>query len=205
MQFTPSWRKALLFVHLLCSLAWLGAIAAYCSLAARGLVGAADLSTRAVYVGMQDVGWHIVVPLGFASVLTGIAQAAGTPWGLLRNYWVIVKLVISILALAILLLHMGPTDDLARAAVQDVLLPSDLRGMRLQLVLDSAAAIVVLMVAAALGVYKPAGRTPWARPRDAGALRAPTGRWLKVFLGVAAITLASIVVAHLTGHSPHQH
>ncbi len=206
MQLNPSWRKARLLVHLVGSLAWLGAIAAYFALAVRGFTGAADLGTRAAYMNMLDVGWHVVVPLGVVSVATGAVQALGTPWGLLRNYWVIVKMGIGILALGIMLLHMGPTDELALAAAQGDIRPADLRGLRLQLVLDSAAALVVLLIAAALGVYKPRGQTPWTRPRD-GAVPGTSspGRWLKVLTVAAALAIAAILIAHLTGHSPHQH
>ncbi|OWQ99902.1 hypothetical protein [Roseateles puraquae] len=70
MQFSLSWRKALLLIYLTCSLAWMGAIAAYLILALKGLSGTTELGTRAAYLGMQDVGWTAVVPLGFASVLT---------------------------------------------------------------------------------------------------------------------------------------
>jgi len=207
MRLSPTWRKAILVVHLASSLGWLGAVAAYFALALKGLNGPADLATRSAYLGVQAVGWRVIVPLGVASIATGVIQALGTPWGLSRHYWVLVKLGISALALGVLLLHMGPTDDLASAATHAVLQPADLAGTRLQLVLDSGAALIVLLAAAALGTYKPRGETPWARhdrSPDSAAVRR-TGRWLKVFVASVAAVLVSIIVAHLTGHSPHQH
>lgn len=207
MQFSPSWRKALLLIHLICSLAWMGAIAVYLVLALKGLAGTTELGTRAAYLGMQDAGWAAVVPLGFASVTTGIFQALGTPWGIFRNYWVLVKLVISVVALAILMLHMGPTDTLARAAANGTWqMLVDLRGSRLQLVMDAALALLVLLVASVLGTYKPRGQTPWAaQGGDRPAAAAAPGRWFRVLVGFFAVMLGLIVLAHLTGHSPHQH
>lgn len=188
MLLTPSWRKALLLTHLITSLGWMGAIAAYLALAAQGLAGAGDIATRAAYLGMQEVGWRAVVPLGAVALTGGILQALGTPWGLARHAWVVVKLVISAVALAVLLLHMGPTDELARAATQGPLQPADLRGLRLQLVGDSAAAIVVLLVTAALGLYKPRA-----------------GKWVKALMALSTFAVIAIVVAHLSGHSLHPH
>ncbi|KQY80877.1 hypothetical protein [Pelomonas sp. Root1444] len=205
MQLTGSWRKALMLVHLIGSLGWMGAIATYFALAAKGLDGPTEFATRAAYLGMQDVGWHVVMPLGIASVASGLVQALVTPWGVVRHAWIVVKLVISVAALGILLLHMGPTDDLAAAAAQGPMLPSDLRGLRLQLVWDSAAALVALVVAAALGTYKPNGQIAWARRGDASSTAAKPGRWLKTLMIATAVAAVFIIGAHLTGHSPHQH
>lgn len=38
------------------------------------------------------------------SFASGLLQSLGTPWGLFRHYWVIVKLSISVLATTVLLL-----------------------------------------------------------------------------------------------------
>ena len=77
---------------------------------------------------MQAIGWQVVLPLGVASIAGGVLQALGTPWGLVRHPWVIAKLVVSALGLAILVLHLGPTDELAVAATLGPLQPSDLAG-----------------------------------------------------------------------------
>lgn len=98
------------------------------------------------------------VPLSLASLLTGLVQSLGTTWGLLRHYWVLVKLVMTVLATALLLVHMQVADRVAGAAAQSALAGADLVGMRVQLVADAGAALVVLLVAVTLSVYKPRGR-----------------------------------------------
>ena len=44
------------------------------------------------------------------SFSTGIVEGLGTPWGLLRNYWVVTKLVLTVIATLLLLLHTQPID-----------------------------------------------------------------------------------------------
>jgi hypothetical protein len=74
---------------------------------------------RAAYLAMEMTGWFVIVPLSFASLLTGLVQSLGTPWGLFRHYWVLIKLLITILATILLLVHMRPTTYLAKVAAAD--------------------------------------------------------------------------------------
>ena len=43
---------------------------------------------------------------------------------------------------------------------------ADLRGLRIQLVADAGAALLVLLVATTLAVYKPRGMTPYGRRKQ---------------------------------------
>jgi hypothetical protein len=54
----------------------------------------------------------------------------------------------------------------------------DLRDMRVQLVVTAAAALVLLLVATALNVYKPKGLTPygWRKQQERIAMGASRGR-----------------------------
>ncbi|HXH53457.1 MAG TPA: hypothetical protein VNH53_08540 [Sphingomicrobium sp.] len=53
---------------------------------------------RAAYIGMELTIWYAIVPLALACVIIGIANALGTPWGLFRHYWVVIKLLLTIFA-----------------------------------------------------------------------------------------------------------
>ncbi len=61
---------------------------------------------RAAYLVMELIGWFVLVPLSLASLLTGLVQALGTKWGLFRHYWVLFKLLITVLATIVLLMYM---------------------------------------------------------------------------------------------------
>jgi hypothetical protein len=64
---------------------------------------------------MEPAAWFVLVPLAFASLLTGIVQSLGTPWGLLRHYWVL-KLLIAVFATMVLLMYMDTFRLMARVA-----------------------------------------------------------------------------------------
>jgi hypothetical protein len=165
---TPGLRKLALTAHVTCSVGWLGAVATFLAVAITGLTSWNGQTVRAAYLAMELTGWCVIVPLCFASLLTGIVQSLGTRWGLLRHYWVVAKLLIAILATVVLLVHMQPIGDVARVAAERSLAAGDLRAVRIQLVADAGAALLVLVVATALSVYKPRGLTPygWRKQRE---------------------------------------
>jgi hypothetical protein len=162
---SPQLRKAALTVHVLSSVGWLGAVVTFLALAIAGLNSPHPQLVRAAYLGMDLIGWAVIFPLSLASLLSGIIQALGTVWGLFRHYWVLFKLVLTTLATALLLLHLQPVGWVAdRASTMD-LAPTDMAGLRVQLVGDAAAAVVVLLVATVLSIYKPRGLTPYGYNR----------------------------------------
>jgi hypothetical protein len=155
----PAVRKAALTVHVISSVGWLGAIAAFLVLAIAGLTTTDPQLVRAAYVSMNLVGWAIIFPLSLASLLSGIIQGLGTVWGLFRHYWVLIKLIITALATVLLLVHLQPVTAMAEMALAADFGPSDMNGMRVQLVADAGAAILALLVTSVLSVYKPRGLT----------------------------------------------
>jgi hypothetical protein len=165
---TPGARKLALTAHVTCSVGWLGAVAGFLALAIAGLESRELLVVRSAYVAMNVIGWYVIVPLCFASLVTGLIQALGTPWGLFRHYWVVGKLLIAILATIVLLVHMQPISGLGRAAAEQSLGINDFRDVRVQLVADAGAALLVLLVATILSVYKPRGLTKygWRKQRE---------------------------------------
>ncbi|MFJ5730364.1 hypothetical protein [Streptomyces paradoxus] len=152
-------RKVALTAHVASSVGWLGSVTAFLALAIGGLTGEDAQRVRGAYLAMEVTGWYVIVPLAFASLLTGLVQSLGTPWGLLRHYWVLAKLALTVVATFLLLLHMQVVDHVADTAARTSLSGSDLDGMRVQLVLDAAAAVVVLLANTALSIYKPRGIT----------------------------------------------
>jgi hypothetical protein len=160
MPFTKPVRKFALLMHILSSVGWIGAVAAFLVLALAGLTATNPAVVRAVYIAMEPVTWLIIVPLAFASLATGLLLSFGTPWGILRHYWVVFKLVINLLSLPLLLLHARIIDRLAAKATLGNLSAADLHPDRLQLVVASSASLAVLVVATLLSIYKPRGLTP---------------------------------------------
>lgn len=157
----PAVRKFALTAHVTSSVGWLGSVIAFLGLAVAGVTSSDDGEVRAVYIAMETLGEGVIVPLAFAALLTGIIQALGSSWGLFRHYWVLIKLVLTLGATVILLAYTSTLTSLADAATTPAapghagMLPS------YSPVVHSIGAIIVLLVALVLSIYKPRGLTPY--------------------------------------------
>jgi hypothetical protein len=172
MTMTASLRKFALTAHVTCSVGWLGAVAGFLALAVTGLTSPDAQMVRAAYLAMDVTGWFVIVPLSFASLLTGLISSLGTTWGLFRHYWVLAKLLLTVLATVALLVHTQLIDRAAAVAGQTTLSAADLGGLSAQLVIVAGAGLLVLLVATALSVYKPRGVTAYGWRKQQEQLRA---------------------------------
>jgi len=164
---TPGVRKLALTAHVTCSVGWLGAVAGSLPLAVAGLTSQDAQTVRAVYLTMELTGWYVLIPFSLASLLTGLVQSLGTVWGLFRHYWVLTKLLMNVVATLVLLLYMQTLGRLADVAGETAVSSSDPRGLRdPSPVLHAAAALLLLLVATALAVYKPRGMTRYGRRKQ---------------------------------------
>jgi len=166
MIMAPGLRKFALIAHVTSSVGLLGAIAGFLALAVAGLISPDAQMVRAAYLAMELTAWFVIVPAAFASLLTGIVESLGTPWGLFRHYWVVAKLVLAILATIILLLQMEVIDYVAGVAAKTALSGTDHREARISLVAHAAGGLLVLLVPAVLSVYKPLGITRYGRRKQ---------------------------------------
>ena len=172
---TPRLRKLALTAHVTASVGGLGAVAGVLALAVAGLTSDDPETVRAVYIAMEATGWFVLVPLAVASLVTGVVQSLGTKWGLFRHYWVIVKLGINILATVVLLLYLETLGHLADLAAETTA-SGDLSGLRsASPVLHAGAALLLLVLATVLAVYKPRGMTRygWRKQQERRALSQP--------------------------------
>jgi hypothetical protein len=169
---SPALRKVVLTAHVISSVGWLGAVVAFLALAVAGLMSADAQRVRGAYIAMELIGSFAIVPLSLASLVIGVIQSLSGAWGLFRHYWVLFKLMIAIVATGLLLLHMQPTSYLAKVAANTTLSTADFRDIRIQLTADAAAAVLVLIVATILSIYKPRGLTPygWRKEREQRSL-----------------------------------
>src|SRR5215218_1506571 len=100
----PRVRKFALAAHVASSVGWLGAVAAFLALAVVGLTSQNAETVRGAYLVMEPTAWFVLVPLAFASLVTGLVQSLGTSWGLFRHYWVLFKLLINVATTIVLLI-----------------------------------------------------------------------------------------------------
>src|ERR671919_2910813 len=116
MIMSPAVRKCALTAHVTASVGWIGAVLAFLALAIVGLTHQDPQTVRGVYLVMEPAAWLVLVPLAFASLLTGIVQGLGTTWGLFRHYWVLFKLLITVFATIVLLIYMETFSSMAGRA-----------------------------------------------------------------------------------------
>jgi hypothetical protein len=168
-------RRAALALHLITSVGWIGAVGAYLVLGVAARASDQAPTVRASWIAMELIGWLAIVPLGCLAFLTGLAMSLGTRWGLIRHYWVLIALVLTSLALAVLILHMPSVSATAASA-----LTGDDRAV-LQLggdIVHPVLGLLVLILVAVLNLYKPRGLTSYGHRQRAAdpAQRKPQGR-----------------------------
>ncbi|WP_319462781.1 hypothetical protein [Micromonospora sp. RTP1Z1] len=149
-RLSPAARKALLTLHLVTSLGWLGADLVLLTLGVAGLRGA---DAAVVYPTAALIVTYLFAPLSVAVWLVGVASSLLTPWGLLRWRWVLVKFVLTTVLLGLVLLLLTPRirqlGELGAAASAHY---------RVDLVVAPAVSSTLLLVATVLSTYKPWGR-----------------------------------------------
>ncbi|MCM0675308.1 DUF2269 domain-containing protein [Micromonospora phytophila] len=155
----PGPRKLALTLHVTSSVGWLGAVLAFLALAVAALTSRDADVARAGGIAMNLTTRFVIVPLAFASLLTGLLSSLGTHWGLVRHYWVLVKFLLIVVATAVLLLQVGPIGALADAATGTGPADVGLREARASAVVHAAGGLLVLLGATVLAIYKPRGMT----------------------------------------------
>jgi hypothetical protein len=148
-------RNLALTAHVVFSVGWIGAVACFLALAIVALIAPSSRTASATAMALTTC--LVIVPLGVGSLVTGIVQSLCTPWGLVKHYWILLKLVLTTVSLAVLGLHLAPIADLANA---DLGIGNAVNA-HARLAGAAAAAIAVLVFMTALSIYKPKGLTEW--------------------------------------------
>ena len=154
-------RQASLTLHVLSSVGWFGAVGVFLALSLVA-VGSSDAQVvEAAYMTMGWAGGWVLVPMALTSLTTGVIEGLTTRWGLIQHYWVLFKLVLTLAATVVLVLYTRTLSVLADDAVHG---GPKLDG--LTVVVHSGGALLLLVAATALAIYKPRGRTGLGRVAD---------------------------------------
>jgi uncharacterized membrane protein len=163
-------RKLVLLFHVTCSVGWFGAVLAFIPLAVAVVNSAEDDLARGAYLAADLLLRFVIVPLALASVVTGVLSSLVSARGLVRHYWVIAKLVLTVAATVVLLLQIEPIGAAAErtAAPEGGPLPE---AAGLSMLVHAIGGVVVLLAVTALAVYKPRGTTRFAARSARGGSR----------------------------------
>ena len=219
MTMTPRLRKLTLTAHIVFSVGWLGAIVPYLALAIAGLASHDVQMARAVFLSMEVIGWFVIVPFSLAALLSGLFQSLGSQWGLFRHWWILLKFLLTIVAIVVLLRHMQDVSRVSRLAKETMMSSVDFRPE----LIHAAGGLSVVLAATLLSAFKPWGMTPYglrrvsqadlpSRPSDAAVfVREPVvairrlrwGRIIEVHAIILALLL--VLVLHLASGGLHHH
>ncbi len=155
---SPGLRKFALAAHLTVSIGWVGAVAAYLALDVTAATSQDAQTLRAAYLAMEPIARFVIVPLAVSSLLTGLVMSLGTRWGLFRHYWVLISLVLTVVATAVLLVEIRTIGSLGDIAADPSMSAQELRAMPSTLI-HSVGGLVVLLIVLVLNTYKPQGLT----------------------------------------------
>src|SRR5207302_5948069 len=163
---SPSLYRLLLTAHIIASVGWLGVVFAKLVLGLAAMTTRAPGVSDALYVSMNVLNGAFP-PLAISTIVTGVLLSLGTKWGLLQHYWVATKLALTVgvIATAVQL-----ADRLARQSIAapsgpaadavTILGSASAPALLLSL---SVAHLLMLGAATVISVYKPWGKTWFAR------------------------------------------
>jgi len=160
-KLSPPWRKLLLTVHVATAVSVLGTDLVLLVLGISRVRGA---DPQVIYPAAHLVATWVLAPLAIVALGTGVLLGLLTGWGLLRYWWVTIKLVLTAILTGVILFVLVPRLGVAADAAT-ALAPSPFTAAeRLPLLVAPAAGVTLLILMVALAIYKP----PWrlrSRPK----------------------------------------
>jgi uncharacterized membrane protein len=165
MLLSRSNRKLVLVLHVLASVGWVGADLVIGVFSITGLLTDDPATMALCYRALHLFGVPLLLTLGLLSLGTGLLLGIGTRFGLVRHWWVAVKLVLTVVLTTLVVVALRPALDqgAAASAVVDASLADRLGQVRTDLLFPPLVSTSALVFATVLAVYKPWGRTPWSR------------------------------------------
>ena len=154
MKLSPQWRKLLLTVHVATAVSVLGTDLVLLVLGISSVRGA---DPQTIYPAAHLVATWVLAPLTIVALGTGVLLGLLTHWGLLRYWWVTIKLALTAILSGVILFVLVPRLGVAADAATALDPRPFTAAERLPLLVASAAGVTLLILIVALAIYKP----PW--------------------------------------------
>ncbi|NRQ40581.1 hypothetical protein HII36_53560 [Nonomuraea sp. NN258] len=150
------WRKAVVLAHVIASVGWLGmtVVLVVLTVAALGLTDP-DL-LRAAYGFQRLLVGTVIIPSAITTIVTGLVLSLMTPWGLVRHWWPLVKLVATVGTIALTVSH--SPGAVAYVIEHAATVDAAYRGVQRELVALAVLHPVALGLVTWVSFYKPWGR-----------------------------------------------
>jgi hypothetical protein len=151
-------RKSILVAHIASAGAWLG-IDVVMGVLVFTAMFTSDEGVKALCFRALDV--IAVVPLltmGLLCLVTGVLLGVGSRYGLVRYWWVLIKLILNLVLSSLVLILLAPEIS-AHAELAQRAMPGDAVSLTVgHLVFPPIVSTTALLVAMTLAVFKPWGR-----------------------------------------------
>lgn len=159
-------RQAVLVLHLVCGVGWMGLDIAIFPLLLTALTTSDGTLAASFYTAVGYVVPRTLPFLSLGMTATGLLLSWGTKWGLMRYWWVAVKLVLALVMTALVFFQLVPTINGMPALLpgQDgAAVRAMLGSLPTQLMFPPVVSFLALGLATVFAVVKPWGKTPWAK------------------------------------------
>jgi len=153
----PRTRKGVLVAHIVAAGAWIGLDVMLGVLVFTPLLTSDTAVAALCYQVMPLLLWPILLS-GLASLATGVVLGLGTHHGLVRHWWVLVKLVLNLVLTLLVVVLLGPGLDEAAEAGRQLAAGVPVDVDLSNLVYPPIVSGTSLVVATVLAVFKPWGR-----------------------------------------------
>jgi hypothetical protein len=153
-----TWRRIMLVAHIISAGAWIGIDVVVAVLVSVGQFGP-DRDVRGL--AYQALATFVVWPMltsALVSLVTGVVLGWGTKWGLLRYWWVAVKLGLNLVLCTLILLLLQPGMRAVDEYGRDLARGADDASAVSTLFFPPAVSLTALTIATVLSVVKPWGR-----------------------------------------------
>lgn len=160
-RLTPTFRKWLLLLHIVTSVGWLGLNVADLTLAVTGLTTGDPTKQHSALGAMHLVGGPLLIPVSLLAYTSGIALGYYSKWGVFRYRWVLVKFILTTIAVVLVPLSLLP--GLHELSAQVAATPqgtlADVGSLGWDLLSAGIVSTSMYVTCAVLSVLKPWGRT----------------------------------------------
>ncbi|MBO0814449.1 MAG: hypothetical protein J2P30_04755 [Actinobacteria bacterium] len=151
-------RKATLAVHILAAGAWIGIDVIVAVLVLTGRFSG-DVTVRSLaYRALATFAVWPMLTAGLVSLVTGLILGLATAWGLLRYWWVAVKLALNLALCTLIVLILQPGMGEVSRYGEDLLTGTPDPARVSTLFFPPAVSLTTLTLATVLAVFKPWGR-----------------------------------------------
>jgi hypothetical protein len=171
-RLSPVWRKTVLLLHIAGGVGWMGLDVALIILAATGLTTDNGRTAASCYAAIGLIVPPAVPTLSLIMLATGLMLGLGTKWGLIRYWWVLVKLTLGVVLAALVFVALlpvaGSLPEVAASAGNSggPAIRAALGPAAVQLMFPPVVSFLALGFALVVSVYK-----PWGKVRKSRAVR----------------------------------